>query len=128
VGSGHGRLDRVGEDDPRSRVRLPGGRWPLDGPNTNYFVFDGYETDELYDRLDAGELGAGNPFAYVAMASRKDPEQRAAVPEGHTNLQIMTLAPRGYAWWGVDDVTHPWRLLPPQRGLPRPQGRSHRRG
>jgi phytoene dehydrogenase-like protein len=75
----------------------------LEGPNTNYFVFDGYETDELYDRLDAGELGDGAPFAYVAMASRKDPGNEHLCPPGHTNLQIMTLAPRGYRWWGLDD-------------------------
>lgn len=74
----------------------------LDGPNTNYFVFPGYETDALYDRLDAGELGDGPAFAYVAMASRKDPDNPHLCPPGHTNFQIMTLAPRGHEWWGVE--------------------------
>ncbi len=74
----------------------------LPGPNTNYFVFDGYETDALYDRLDAGEVG-GSPFTYIAMASRKDPDNDLLCPPGHTNFQIMTLAPRGYEWWGIDE-------------------------
>ncbi|MFN8017479.1 MAG: NAD(P)/FAD-dependent oxidoreductase [Acidimicrobiales bacterium] len=74
----------------------------LDGPNTNYFVFGDHETDALYDRLDRGEL-SDVPFAYVAMASRKDPGNAELCPPGHTNFQIMTLAPRGYGWWGVED-------------------------
>jgi phytoene dehydrogenase-like protein len=74
----------------------------VEGPNTNYFVFGDYETDALYERLDGGELSDA-PFAYIAMASRKDPDNELLCPPGHTNLQIMTLAPRGYAWWGLDD-------------------------
>jgi len=79
----------------------------LAGPNTNHFVFPAYETDALYQRLDAGELevgGAGGPgvFAYVAMASRKDPANAHLCPTGQTNLQVMTLAPRGLDWWGVE--------------------------
>lgn len=75
----------------------------LSGPNTNYFVFPTYETDELYDRLDRGALGDGPVFAYVAMASRKDPGNAHLCPPGHTNFQIMTLAPRGWQWWGLDE-------------------------
>ena len=44
----------------------------------------------------------GLPFAYVAMASRKDPDNPELCPPGHTNLQMMTLSPRGYDYWGVD--------------------------
>ena len=72
------------------------------GPNTNYFVFPSYETDELYAALDAGELEGPDLFAYVAMASRKDPGNEHLCPTGQTNLQIMTLAPRGTEWWGVE--------------------------
>ena len=75
----------------------------LDGPNTNYFVFPDYRTDELYDELDSGRLPGDVPFAYVAIASRKDPDNAELCPPGHTNFQIMTLAPRGYQFWGVDD-------------------------
>ncbi|MBT8239975.1 MAG: NAD(P)/FAD-dependent oxidoreductase, partial [Acidimicrobiia bacterium] len=74
----------------------------LAGPNTNYFVFPDYRTDALYEQLDDGELPTGGLFAYVALASRKDPDNVELCPPGHTNFQIMTLAPRGYAFWGVD--------------------------
>jgi len=73
-----------------------------DGPNTNYFVFPSYETDGLYESLDAGEMKDGQAFAYIAMASRKDPDNGHLCPSGQTNLQIMTLAPRGLDWWGVE--------------------------
>lgn len=72
------------------------------GPNTNYFVFPSYDTDGLYDELDRGELEGDDVFAYIAMASRKDPDNAHLCPPGRTNLQIMTLAPRGLDWWGVE--------------------------
>ena len=75
----------------------------LDGPNTNYFVFSSYDTDEFYDRLDEGGTDDDDLFAYVALASRKDPDNTHLCPPGHTNFQIMTLAPRGYDYWGVED-------------------------
>jgi len=76
----------------------------MDGPNTNYFVFPDYRTDELYETLDGGDLPDGDvPFAYVAMASRKDPGNLELCPPGQTNFQIMTLAPRGYDYWGVEE-------------------------
>ncbi len=74
----------------------------LTGPNTNYFLFSGYETDEYYAELDQGRLPGGQvPFAYIALASRKDPGNAALCPPGHTNFQIMSLAPRGHDYWGV---------------------------
>jgi all-trans-retinol 13,14-reductase len=73
------------------------------GPNTNHFVFPSYETDGLYEELDRGELDPSNGvFAYLAMASRKDPDNEHLCPPGHTNLQVMTLAPRGLEWWGLE--------------------------
>jgi phytoene dehydrogenase-like protein len=76
----------------------------LAGPNTNYFVFSDYRTDEMYEELDAGHLPCGAaPFAYIAIASRKDPGNAELCPPGHTNFQIMTLAPRGYEFWGVEE-------------------------
>jgi phytoene dehydrogenase-like protein len=73
-----------------------------DGPNTNYFVFSSYDTDDFYERLDSGETGDDDLFAYIALASRKDPANEHLCPPGHTNFQIMTLAPRGYDYWGVE--------------------------
>lgn len=75
----------------------------LDGPNTNYFVFPDYRTDAMYEELDTGTMPTEHvPFAYVAIASRKDPGNEALCPPGHTNFQVMTLAPRGYEFWGVE--------------------------
>lgn len=75
----------------------------LEGPNTNYFVMSSYETEEVYTTLDKGEFPAGGiPFAYVALASRKDPGNDELCPAGHTNFQIMTLSPQGYEYWGVE--------------------------
>jgi phytoene dehydrogenase-like protein len=73
----------------------------LEGPNTNYFVFPDYRTDGLYEELDGGQLPAAT-FAYIAIASRKDPGNHELCPPGHTNFQVMTLAPRGYEFWGVE--------------------------
>ena len=73
------------------------------GPNTNYFVFPTYETEGLYAGLDEGRLDTdAGVFVYLAMASRKDPDNPHLCPTGQTNLQIMTLAPRGTQWWGLD--------------------------
>ena len=75
----------------------------LDGPNTNYFVIPNYDSEGLYETLDDGALPEeGIPFAYLALASRKDPHNPELCPPGHTNFQIMTLAPRGYQYWGLD--------------------------
>lgn len=84
-----------------------------DGPNTNYFVFPSYETDTFYERLDAGTLDSDDMFGFVAIASRKDPTNPHLCPPGHTNFQVMTLAPRGYEFWGRDDGSDggvPYRL------------------
>lgn len=75
----------------------------VDRPNTNYFVFPSYETNGFYERLDEGRLDGDDIFAYVAIVSRKDPTNPHVCPPGHTNFQVMTLAPRGYEYWGVED-------------------------
>ena len=66
-------------------------------------MFPDYRTDDLYADLDDGRLPDTKlPFAYIAIASRKDPGNEELCPPGHTNFQIMTLAPRGYDFWGVE--------------------------
>jgi all-trans-retinol 13,14-reductase len=72
------------------------------GPNTNFHVFPDYDLEGMYARLDAGEAGPSSA-AYVSLASRKDPGNAHLCPPGHTNFQVMTLAPRGYAFWGVGE-------------------------
>ena len=73
-----------------------------DLPNTNYHVFSNADHEAVYASLDAGELPEGD-WAYLAFASKKDPDNHHVCPPGHTNFQIMTLAPRGWEFWGVED-------------------------
>jgi all-trans-retinol 13,14-reductase len=68
--------------------------------NSNHFIWGDYDLEAVYDELDAGRLSS-NAMVYLTAASLKDPVSRQICPEGHTNLQIMTLAPRDYAVWNV---------------------------
>jgi phytoene dehydrogenase-like protein len=70
-------------------------------PNSNHFIWGDYDIEAVYDELDAGRLSS-NAMAYITIASLKDPVSPHIAPAGHTNLQIMTLAPRDYAVWNVD--------------------------
>ncbi len=72
-------------------------------PNTNFFVFSGWDVEEEYAQLEAGKVPDRRPFAYLSLASRKDPHNPHLCGPGQTNMQIMTLAPRGYEVWGVDE-------------------------
>ncbi|MBJ19194.1 MAG: hypothetical protein CL933_07175 [Deltaproteobacteria bacterium] len=69
-------------------------------PNSNHFIWGDYDFEGIYDELDAGKL-TSKAMCYLTAASLKDPESRHLAPEGHTNLQIMTLAPREYDVWHV---------------------------
>ena len=70
-------------------------------PNTNYFIFSSFDTEDDFKTLESGEFPT-EPFAYMAFASLKDPGNERLCPPGHTNFQIMTLAPRDYRVWGVE--------------------------
>jgi len=69
--------------------------------NSNHFIWGAYDLEAVYDELDAGRLSE-DAMVYLTAASLKDPTSRQICPEGHTNLQIMTLAPRDYAVWNVE--------------------------
>jgi phytoene dehydrogenase-like protein len=69
--------------------------------NSNHFLWGDTDLEAVYDELDAGKLSS-NAMIYLTAASLKDPTSRQICPEGHTNLQIMTLAPREYGIWGVE--------------------------
>jgi phytoene dehydrogenase-like protein len=69
--------------------------------NTNYFVWGSYDIEGIYDRLEAGELPPEGGV-YVTAASLKDPTNPRGAPKGHTNLQVMCVAPRDYGLWGVE--------------------------
>jgi len=70
-------------------------------PNSNHFIWGDHDIEGVYDELDAGRM-TSKAMCYLTAASLKDPESRHLAPEGHTNLQIMTLAPREYGVWHVD--------------------------
>jgi len=70
-------------------------------PNTNYWIWGSYDIDGLYDTIERGSLPEV-PLAYLSFASLKDPTNPHLAPEGSTNLQIMTLVPREYAFWHAE--------------------------
>ncbi len=70
-------------------------------PNTNHFVVNTYDIEGVYDRIDAGEIPA-DAVAYVTAATVKDPVSGHLAPKGHTNLQIMTMAPGDHEIWNLD--------------------------
>lgn len=70
-------------------------------PNSNHFIWGDHDIEGIYDELEAGRL-TSKAMCYLTAASLKDPDSRHLAPEGHTNLQIMTLAPREYDVWNVD--------------------------
>lgn len=71
-------------------------------PNTNYFVWGSYDIEGIYQKVEAGGIPAED-FAYITNASLKDPDGKHLAPPGHTNLQVMTVVPREYALWNVDN-------------------------
>jgi len=70
-------------------------------PNTNYWIWGSYDIDGLYETLEQGAL-PDVPLAYLSFASLKDPTNPHLAPRGSTNLQIMTLVPRQYAFWHAE--------------------------
>lgn len=71
-------------------------------PNANLLVFDSDDLDAVCEPLERGERPTDVPFAYFSFASLKDPGNARLCPPGHTNFQVMTLAPRGYRSFGLD--------------------------
>ena len=74
-----------------------------DHRNCNYHLFFDPDMPGSYATLEAGEMPEDLAWIYLAMASKKDPNNLNLAPPGHTNFQIMTLAPRGYEFWGLDN-------------------------
>ncbi len=71
-------------------------------PNTNYHVFEDYDLDGFFDSLERGDAGVGVPYAYLSFPSVKDPTNQRVCAPGHGNFQVMTMAPRGYASFGIE--------------------------
>ena len=69
-------------------------------PRTNYWIYPDFDYDPLYEAVGRGEFPE-KPFAYISIASVKDPTNPRLAPDGVTNLQIMSLAPASFEAWGV---------------------------
>jgi len=69
-------------------------------PRTNYWIFPGCDHERLYAAAQRGEF-CEDAFAYISIASVKDPANRATAPDGITNLQVMGIAPSQPEAWGV---------------------------
>ena len=70
--------------------------------NSNFFVFGHDDIAATFGSLSEGLIDDA-PFAYISVASRKDPTNEGLAPSGFTNFQIMTLVPLEPAMWGVDE-------------------------
>jgi len=72
-------------------------------PSTNYWIYPDYDYERQYAAVLQGEFPA-DPFAYVSIASVKDPTNDKLAPPGVTNMQVMSLAPHSPESWGVSRV------------------------
>ncbi len=69
-------------------------------PATNYWIYPTYDYEADYATVRAGEFPL-RPFAYISLASLKDPTHEGLAPPGVTNMQVMSLAPQRPESWGV---------------------------
>jgi all-trans-retinol 13,14-reductase len=72
-------------------------------PRTNYWIHPSYDSEPQYAAVRRGEI-LDSPFAFISIASLKDPENPRIAPPGLTNLQVMGLAPSAPASWGVTEA------------------------
>lgn len=70
--------------------------------NTNYWIYPNLDIEAEYRRVFAQQF-SDDPFAYVSIASLKDPTNPRLAPEGVVNLQLMSLAPNTAQAWGVTE-------------------------
>jgi all-trans-retinol 13,14-reductase len=70
-------------------------------PNTNYLYSTSFDTEGLYQDCYEGRVPSEMTL-FITVASVKDPHTKALAPEGHSNLQIMTMVPADYSLWGIE--------------------------
>ncbi|MBI2170101.1 MAG: NAD(P)/FAD-dependent oxidoreductase [Actinobacteria bacterium] len=70
-------------------------------PNSNVYVLPDDDVDGYYELLEEGRLPEMVP-SFMTFTSIKDPTNSRLCRPGQTNLQAMTLLPRGHAFWGLD--------------------------
>lgn len=69
-------------------------------PNANLWWHPTEDVERSWAGLDAGEM-PDTPSLFCSFASVKDPYSTTC-PPGHSNLQLITLAPTGYPWGAGD--------------------------
>lgn len=70
--------------------------------NGNVWLADRLDADAEYAALRRGEMMMPPPI-YVSTASLKDPHNPRIAPEGHSNIEVMTMVPAAPSYWGVTD-------------------------
>ena len=70
-------------------------------PNTNYLYSTSFDIEGLYQDCYEGRVPSELTL-FITVASVKDPHTKAIAPEGHSNLQIMTMVPADYSLWGIE--------------------------
>ena len=65
---------------------------------TNFWQFDDLDVERFYD---AGDTGGAPRGCYVTSGTAKDPQTPGHAPDGHTGVEVMTLAPGRPEQWGV---------------------------
>jgi phytoene dehydrogenase-like protein len=76
--------------------------------NTNYWIFENLDFEELYAQLARDPVPTPRA-AYITSATLKDPTTPHHAPPGMSTLEIMTLVPGAAHHWGVpDDQLSDW--------------------
>ena len=70
--------------------------------NSNVYVGSDDDVEGYYATLDAGKW-PDHPVAYMTFSSMKDPSNTRLCRPGQTNMQVMTLVPSSYEFWGIEE-------------------------
>lgn len=69
-------------------------------PNTQYWCHGSSDAEAMYEDCYRGRLPEA-AFAYITSASLKDPYTKHIAPPGHSSLELMSIVPPDYAYWGI---------------------------
>lgn len=71
-------------------------------PNTNFWIHPTYDLEPLYAEAREGRFHP-RPSSFLFSSSLKDPGNRRAAPEGHSNIELVTVVPSQPEAWGTTD-------------------------
>lgn len=72
-------------------------------PATNYWIHQSIDSEAAYAEVASGVIPQ-RPFAFISIASLKDPTNSRLAPAGISNVQVMGLAPSSPEVWGVTEA------------------------